>query len=262
MNRRVLLVALAVILALAGTVGVYAYVRSADQRAVASGRAVPVVVATKRIAVGTSWKTALHDGSMSVQQMPASNTPSEALRGLDAGVSSDAVAQSEISPGTPVLREVFGPAVAQTGVLAIPKGLIAITVNVGADADVAGYIGPRSEVAVFVTAPLKLKQAIKEPGTIGDVLTITRVVVPRALVIASSQAAPTSLVGSSSDAGAASSGGVLVTLALAQSDAERLVNQQKIGQITLGLLSASSVITQDGGYINAGVFPTTPIWEK
>jgi pilus assembly protein CpaB len=261
MNRRIVLIAVAVVLALFGTFAVYGYARSADQRAVAGGKAVQVVVATKRVAAGTTWKDAVSSGVLSVQNMPASATPQNSLTGLDAGISQDSVAQSDIAPGQLVLREAFGPATAQTGVLAIPKGKIAITVGIADDADVAGYVAPRSQVIIFVTAPLKLAQGAKAPTTSGDELTVTRTVVPRATVIATSQAAPTNLVGASKDS-TATGGSVLVTVALSQPDAERVINQQKIGQLTLGLLSDSSVVSQDGGYLNAGVFHTAPIWVK
>src|SRR6185312_2138018 len=135
MKRRAVLIALAVVLAIVGTVGVYAYARSADRRAAASSDGVAVVVATKRVAAGTSWQDAIRSDSLSVQQMPKSATPTQALTDLNAGIAQDAVAQSEIAPGTPVLRQVFGPATAQTGVLAIPKGKIAISVSLSSDAD-------------------------------------------------------------------------------------------------------------------------------
>jgi pilus assembly protein CpaB len=261
MKRRALLVALAVVLAIAGTIGVYAYAKSADKRAVANGQGISVLVATKRVSAGTSWQDAVRSGSLSVQNMPKAATPSQALTGLDAGIAQDAVAQSEIAPGTPVLREVFGPATSQTGVLAIPKGKIAITVSLSADADVAGYIAPRSQVIVFVTAPLKLKDGSKSATTTGDDLMVTRTVVPKATVIATSQASPTSLVADGSNSSTTSGGSVMITLAFMQHDAERVINAQKVGQLTLGLLSAESVVAQDGGVVNAGAFDhTTPIW--
>lgn len=261
MNRRIVLIAVAVVLALFGTFAVYSYAQNADKRAVAGGRAVKVLIATKRVAAGTSWSDAVKSGNLSVQNMPASSTPQSALSGLDAGISQNAVAQSDIAPGQVVLREAFGAVTSQTGVLAIPKGLIAITVALGADADVAGYIAPRSNVIIFVTAGLKEPAGTKQATTAGDTLTVTRTVVPRASVIATSAAAPTNLVGKSNDTSAAQ-GSVLVTLALSQKDAQRVINQQKIGQLTLGLLSDTSVVTQDGGYVNAGVFHTAPIWVK
>ena len=72
MNRRTLLIALAVVLALLGTLGVYGYAHSADTRAAASGTARSVLIATKRVAVGTSWKQAVQDGALVVQKLPAS----------------------------------------------------------------------------------------------------------------------------------------------------------------------------------------------
>jgi pilus assembly protein CpaB len=260
MKRRIVLVGVAVVLALFGTFAVYGYAHSADQRAAADGRAVQVVVATKRVAAGTSWKDAV--SSLSVQNVPASAAPQSSLNGLDAGISATSVAQSDIAPGQLVLREAFGPAVAQTGVLAIPQGKIAISLSLGSDADVAGFVGPQSQVAIFVTAPLKLIGK-NHSDTSGDQLTVTRTVVPRAEVIATSQATPTNVAGQTAAQSTSTvAGTVLVTVALSQQDAERVINQQKVGQLTLGLLSASSKVTQDGGYLNAGVFHTAPIWVK
>ena len=113
-----------------------------------------------------------------------------------------------------------------------------------------------------MTAPLKLLGK-NHSDTSGDQLTVTRTVVPRAEVIATSQAAPTNVDGQTAAQSPSSVGGtVLVTVALSQQDAERVINQQKIGQLTLGLLSASSKVVQDGGYVNAGVFHTAPVWVK
>ncbi len=224
MNRRIVLIGVAVVLALFGTFAVYGYAHSADQRAVAGGRAVQVVVATKRVAAGTTWKNAA--GSLSVQKVPSSAAPQDSIASLDAGISASDVAQSDIAPGQLVLREAFGPSVAQTGVLAIPQGKIAISVSLGSDADVAGFVGPHSQIAIFVTA------ALKQPGTnndttAGDQLTVTRTVVPHAEVIATSQSAPTNVDGQTAAQSSTSTGTVLVTIALSQADAERVINAQK-----------------------------------
>ena len=93
-------------------------------------------------------------------------------------------------PGQLVLREAFGPATSQTGVLAIPRGKIAITVTLDGAADVAGFVGPQSQVTIFVTAPLKQLAGSKKQPTTGNELTVTRTVVTRAEVIATSQAQP------------------------------------------------------------------------
>ncbi len=59
MNRRIVLIAVAVVLALFGTFAVYSYAHNADERAVAGGRAVKVLIATKRVAAGTTWADAV-----------------------------------------------------------------------------------------------------------------------------------------------------------------------------------------------------------
>jgi pilus assembly protein CpaB len=261
MNRRIVLIAVAVVLALFGTFAVYSYAHNADERAVAGGRAVKVLIATKRVTAGTSWSDAVKSGNLSVQNVPASSAPQSALSGLDEGIAQTAVAQSDIAPGQVVLREAFGAAASQTGVLGIPAGEIAITVSLGSDTDVAGFVGPHSEVIVFVTGQLS-KSNTKKNQMIGSQPTLTRAVVPRATVIATSAAPPTNLVGKASTDGAASVGTVLVTLALSQTDAERVVLAQKVGQLTLGLLSSTSKVTQDGGQDNTATIPTAPIWAK
>lgn len=262
MKRRILLVGVAVVLALFGTFAVYAYAHNADQRAVAGGRAVHVLIANKRVPAGTTWADAVKSGNLSVQNMPASSAPQSALSSLSADVARTDVAQSDIAAGQVVLREAFGAPTSQTGVLTIPKGDIAISVNLDSESDVAGYVAPGSEVIIFSTAPLKLPDGAKQATTSGDALTVTRTVVPRASVLATSQASPTNLVGASSAGTSSSQGTVLVTLALSQQDAERVVLANKTGSLSLGLLSASSAVSQDGGYVNSGAFHTVPIWMK
>lgn len=278
MKRRSLLVALAIVLAAAGTVGVFAYVRNAHRSTSGSTDAMAVVIATKRIAAGTTWKDARHSGDLSVQHLPASATPAQAITSLDAGIAEDSVAQSDITPGTPVLRQIFGPATSATGVIAIPKGMIALTITISSSGDdVAGYVQPKSQVAIFATAGLKTDKSGKSTTTSttaatsgagsssGDEnLIVTRTVVPRALVLATSQASPTSLVAANdnSTTTSATDQNYLVTLALSQKDAERVINSQNVGHLTLALLSADSEISPDGGYVNAGVFKPQPIWAR
>jgi pilus assembly protein CpaB len=269
MNRRIVLIAVAVVLALFGTFAVYSYAHNADERAVAGGRAVKVLIATKRVAAGTSWADAVKGGTMSVQNMPASSAPQSALSSLSAGVSNSAVAQSDIAPGQVVLREAFGAQTAQTGVVAIPKGLIALSVSLGTDADVAGYVSPQSEVVIFETAKLGLSKsggsaAVGKQNIVGGQsasdLYVTKAIVSRAEVIATSAAAPTDLVGKSDSA--SSGGAVLVTLAVSQQDAERLILAQHTGDLYLGLLSSTSNTSTDAGVMNTGDFKPVRIYVK
>jgi pilus assembly protein CpaB len=267
MKRRIVLIGVAVVLALFGTFAVYSYANNADERAVADGHAVKVLIATKRVAAGTSWSDVVKSGNLSVQNLPAGSAPQSALTSVSDGVSPTAVAQSDIAPGQVVLRESFGTAAPETGVLAIPKGMVAVTVSLGSDQDVAGYVAPRSQVVIFVTSKLKTvsngKTTATPQTTAGDDLSVTKTVLPRTLVIATSAAAPTNLVGKTTDASATTStASVLVTLAVTQQDAERLILAQHVGDLYLGLLSDSSKTTADPGVTNLGLFKPAPIFVK
>ena len=85
MKRRVLTVALALLLATLGTAGVLAYVRQADNRAIAGQRAVEVLVAGKLIPSGTAAGAALRDGLLTIQRLPASSVPADALGSVAPG---------------------------------------------------------------------------------------------------------------------------------------------------------------------------------
>lgn len=258
MNRRIALIALAIVLALVGTFAVYAYAKSADKRAVADTRATSVVIATKRIPAGTSWADAVKGGYLTSEHLPAGSAPSSALSSVaQAEIGSNAVAEADIAPGQIVLHQAFGTATPKTGVLSIPKGDIAVSVTLNSGSNVANYVAPGSEVIVFVTAKLKGKRLV-DLSSNGD-LYVNRTVVPRAKVLATSTA-PTTEVAGANGGTATGDSNTLVTLALSQSDAQRVILQQQIGQLYLGLLSASSKVGMDGGVVNVGNFKPVPTW--
>jgi pilus assembly protein CpaB len=263
MNRRIVLVAAAVVLALVGTFAVYSYAHNADQRAVAGTKATTVLVATSRVPAGTSWAEAVKKKYFTPEKMPSDSAPQTALASVaNAAIGSDAVAQSDIAPGQIVLRESFAAKTATTGVLSIPKGDIAISFQVGSDADVAGFVGPGSEVIIFLTSQLTGKKIPSAYTTSGATPTFTKTVVPRANVLATSQAATTQVAGSSSSSDATSGGTVLLTIALSQKDAERVILSEKIGTLYLGLLSATSRVSADPGVLNIGSFQPVPVFVK
>jgi pilus assembly protein CpaB len=80
-------------------------------------------------------------------------------------------------------------------------------------------------------------------------------------VIATSQDAPSDVSGGKSSNNN-STKNVLVTLAVTQQDAERLILSQQIGQVYLALLSDSSVTAPDGGVLNTAIFKPTPVFVK
>lgn len=265
MKRRIGLVSAAVVLALIGTIAVYSYGRKADQRAAVGSRAVTVLVAAKQVPAGTSWADVVKGHFAKVERLPADAAPSSALASVaNAGIGSNAVTQGDIASGQILLRESFGSAVPQTGALALPAGMIAVTVSLPSNADVAGFVGPKSQVIIFHSAQVT-KVGTSGQSVTGQQPTITKTLVPRATVLATSQAAPTSTTGAATAnaASASANGSVLVTLALSQLDAQRVILGQKIGDLYLGLLSgASRVSGSDPGVLNVGVLRPVPIDPK
>ncbi len=263
MKRRIGFVSAAVVLALIGTIAVYSYGRRADQRATAGGRAVTVLVAAKQVPAGTSWADVVKGKYAKAEQMPAGSTPSSALSSVTtAGLGSNAVTQAAIASGQILLRESFGSAVPQTGALALPNGMIAVSVSLPGNADVAGYVGPKSQVVIFQTAQVT-KVGTTGQSVAGQQLTMTKTLVPRATVLATSQAAPTNVTGAATANATTTNGSVLVTLALSQSDSQRVILGQKVGDLYLGLLSsASRVSSSDPGVLNVGVLRPAPIYVK
>jgi pilus assembly protein CpaB len=258
MNRRIALVAVAIVLALVGTIAVYSYAHNADQRAVAKTQSTTVLVAQKAVPAGTTWSEALKGGYLQEQRVPVDSAPSSALSSLTALVPVGEVATAGIAAGQIVLRPAFGEKSATTGILAIPAGKMAVSVTMGSNADVAGFVQNGSEVAIFATFKLAASAASKAIGT--DLYT-TKLLFARVGVIATSQAPPGDLNGSKT-AQNGGGAGVLVTLALSQAEAERIILAQQVGQLYLGLLSDTSVTAPDGGVTNVGVFSPAPIFVK
>jgi pilus assembly protein CpaB len=280
MKRRIAVIVLAVVLAAAGTGAVYAYVHKADQRALAGAKASRVVIVDRRIPAGTAWSDVLSGNYVHQDKVPSDTVPQDAITTLSGSVGDKQVAGSDIAAGQIVVSQMFGAKTSVTGALAIPDDKIAVSVSVPSNADVAGFVQPQSEVAIFATykvAPLKKDTKSGSansadsvpPGTLGSAdggsvdVYATKMLLPRVTVLATSQAAPSKVEGASNASGlggGSSTSNVLVTLALSQADAERLILSQQVGQLYLALLSANSTTSTDPGVINAAKFSPAPIF--
>jgi pilus assembly protein CpaB len=267
-KRRVLAVGVAVALALAGSVAIVAYVRGADQRALAGREAAWVLLATRRIPAGTTGATLRARGLVERVAVPAATVPADALAELPADL--DALALSaDVQPRQLLLRGQFAEPTRLTGGLTLPEGRLAVSVEMTAAGRVAGFVRPGAMVAVFDTFTV---QEGKGRIPAGDGLSsrheynqATRVLLPRVEVIAvgergtsgaaTSGTAPTAAPGG---AGAAAKGGatVLVTVAVTQPEAERLVHAAHTGALYLALLDDTAAIEPGTGVDNNTLFPS------
>src|SRR5579859_5958857 len=213
MKRRLLIIVLALILAAVGTTGVLAYVRGANARAIAGMKAVSVLVAQKKITSGTTAGSALRSGLLASQTLPASSVPADALSAIPGALSS-LVLSADLQPGQLLLRPMLVTAAHTTSGLAIPPGMMALTLSFCLPEVVAGSVVAGSQVAVFDTVGFNGTGGLSGmPGCSGAHAQFggtvkTRVVLTRVLVLSVGAAAPagvTSTSGSSALSGSGSS---------------------------------------------------------
>jgi pilus assembly protein CpaB len=254
MNRRVLAIAMALLLAVIGTSAVLAYVNRATARAMAGLKAVNVLVAQQQIPAGTPVGVAWQDGSLREETLPARSVSPDAIGSITADLGS-LVMSSVVMPGQVLLRQMLVPAAQVSGGLAIPGSMVAVTIPLCLPEAVAGYVHAGSQVAIFDTfssQSLSSQESCSQAGVShqgqASGTVETRVVLPRVVVLAvgaagSSQGGSVSGLG----AGSQSMGGVLVTLAVDQADAERVIELTETGLPYLALLTPASQTGFDTG---------------
>lgn len=223
-RRRVLLVAAAVVAA-AGTVLVFLYVRGADNRAEDRFKTTEVLVATAQISQGETIASAAANGKLVLEPVAEGQVLPGAVSttsGLDS-----LVALTTIYPGEQIIPQKLGDDAAASSALPIPPGKLAISVNLSDPARVAGFINPGSEVAVIYSGT---NPTTGQP--------FTRTLLDRATVLGVGSSTPAPVSGqdpASQPAEAVSR--TLLTLAISQIDAQRILFAQGNGELTFALLT-------------------------
>ena len=241
MNRRIVLLLAAVLIAGLGTTFVFFYVKSADDRALEAQAPVTVLVAKVPIAAGTRVQDAANAGAFEARELPAASVAPGALSSVEALAQSVVVAP--IFPGQQILGPMFSAAAAATAVsgLPLPPGKIAVSFQFGDPQRVAGFVVPGSEVVVFLS------------GVIGSSGDVTRVLLPRVTVVA---AGPTTAAPPADPATANVEPfpRALLTLALDQIEAEKIIFASTKGTLYLGLLNGASNIAPGPGVTAGSLF--------
>lgn len=228
-RRRILLIAAAFIAAL-GTILVFLYVRSADARAEARFDTVNILRAVAPIETGESIEAAASTGKLALQPVPRDQlmanyqTSIDDLRGL--------VALGTIYPGEQIISDKFGGEAAAASPLGIPKGELAISVNLTDPARVAGFVNPGSEVAVF------LNGNDEDTGS-----TYTRMLLDRVTVLGVGSTTPVSTTTTTPEGDVTEQlPSTLLTLALSGKDAQRVLYATSNGELAFALLTESSAV--------------------
>ncbi|MGH3738572.1 MAG: Flp pilus assembly protein CpaB [Micromonosporaceae bacterium] len=260
MTRRIIAIAIALVLAVVGTVLVFGYVKTADARALAGQKAVRVLVAKERIPAGTSVATIRADKLAQIVTMPASSLPPTALGGFEKSAD-PLVLTADVQVSQLLLRGMFAERAKSTGGLSIPKGKVAVSVQLETPEQVAGFVRPGTTIAIFHTFNTVDK---KHPEPNGEGLKLkeganqaTRMLLAKVEVLA---------VGAYGQPGTKTSNGksttttsdnkkqqttqLAVTVAVTQAEAERLVHALRTSSLYLAMVTDSSGVKPGAGVDN------------
>lgn len=243
MDRRKILLIVAVLVAALGATMVFLYVRTADNRAEERFVTVDVLRATAPIAPGETIEDAQAAGKLALQATPndqvlaGAQTTTDALTGR--------VALTTIYPGEQIIDSKFGETSSVQSSLQIPEGKIAISVNLTDPARVAGFVNPGSNVAVFLNSTDET-----------DGKPYTRMLLGRVTVLGVGSTTPVSTT-TTDETGVATTEQLprtLLTLSLDQTEAERVLYAQSNGELAFALLTDTSTVAPGPAVTAADLF--------
>jgi pilus assembly protein CpaB len=243
MDRRRILLVVAVLVAALGSGLVFLFAKGADTRAEQKFDTVEVLRATAVINPGEKFEDAQAAGKLALQSVAQDSlldgyqTTADSLGGT--------VSLGTIYPGEQIISAKWGTSAAVQSSLQIPDGLMAISVNLTDPARVAGFVNPGSTVSVFVT------------GTdAASGLGFTRLLLERVTVLGVGSTTPVSTT-TTDTSGASTTEQLprtLLTLALDQNQAQRVLYAASNGELAFGLLTDKSTVAADPGVDAASLF--------
>lgn len=259
MKSRLLAITLAVVLAVVGIVAVLAYVRQANARAVNGLRAESVLVAAANIPAGTSLSTAKAGRDLTTEMVPDSSVTNP-VKSVTA-TNENYVVSGPVAKGQVLLENMLATSTSDTaGGFVIPKGLIAISIDVCVPEAVADYVTAGSNIDVFDTWMSNAVATQETPscnpehsvlgtgdlenGLIGTGLVLTDISV---LAVGQNPVSQSTSAGSSTtvttqpvSSSSSSTSETLLVVAVTESEAQTLITMGQIGIPYLALLGPGS----------------------
>lgn len=151
MNRRVIGLVVAVLLAAVATVAIYMYVTRADERAAEEFELRQVYVATQRIEAGTPADVAISQALIERRDLPETAVAEGAIGSLEQ--LEGLVAVAPIVPGQQIVTASFGDqAQVPTGTgsdIEVPEGLQAVAVDLSVVPGVAGFVDAGDRISIL-----------------------------------------------------------------------------------------------------------------
>lgn len=232
MDRRKLLLVVAVIIAALGTGLVYLYVQGAEDRATEQFDGVSVLTANAVIPAGESIEQAMKSAKLVETKISRNQMLTGAMS--DTTAIAGQSANTAIYPGEQIIPAKFSEGVvAAASVLPIPEGMVASSVQLSDPARVAGFVNPGSKISIFMNGT----------GQGGE--PFTRLLLEDVTVLGVGSTTP--VAASTTDATGATTTEqlprTLVTLALGQRDAERASFAAANGELWVALRTDKSKIS-------------------
>lgn len=250
MKRPALAIAAAIGLAILAGIGVFAYTAQASDRAIASaGDTATALVAVQPLGVGTSFGDAVESGAIESRTFPADAVPAGAVRAAS-DVDAAAIALTAINADQLLMRGDFGSELPVAGPLAVPAGKLGMSLELSDPARVGSFLRPGSQIAVYGTVDVP---STSDAGSIPA--KETNLVVDRVTVIGIGDA--TQAQSDTADQQAAET--ALVTVAVDQGQAARLVQAVQTGALYLALLGDGAELAAQPGVTGAEVFLAPPV---
>lgn len=254
MARRSMLLIAAVLIAALGTAMIVLYVKGIDDRATEGQELVEVLTATSIIEAGETVGAAQEAGKFEAKKVRRDDMVAGAL---DSTTSiTDLVALGTVYPGEQIIADRFGT-LGNVESLVIPDDKMAVSIELTDFERVAGFVNPGSEVAVFGTAAAPIKRM---PG--GDEQTlssVTRIILTRVPVIGVGTTSVTSRT-TTTDEGEQVTESVprtILTLAVTQEEAEKLVLADRTTELTFALLGTETKSQDKAGVNPVDILPET-----
>ncbi len=242
MGRRTLLMIAAVVIAALGAAMIFLYVQGINDRAEANQSPREVLAATAQIDAGESIDDAVAAGKLDLVSFAEKDVLDGAVQNTE--TLSGQVALTTIFPNEQIIPGKFGAPGSKTSIT-IPDGTMAVSVSLTDPARVAGFITPGSNVSVFASGALPTENTDPnaDPGVAAS-STFTQLLLPSVQVIGVGTTTVLSTT-TTDETGAATTEQLpktLLTLALTQKEAEKVIFASGNGQLALGLLNDKSKV--------------------
>jgi len=240
MDRRRILLVVAVLVAALGSALVFLYTKGADTRAEKKFDTVEVLEATAVINPGEKFEDAQTAGKLALKPVAQDalldgyQTTTDSLAGT--------VSLGTIYPGEQIIQAKWGTSVAVQSSLQIPDGMMAKSINLTDPGRVAGFVNPGSDVAVFFSGT---------DATSG--LPFTRLLLDKVTVLGVGSTTPVSTT-TTDQTGASTTEQLprtLITLALTQQQVEKTTFASANGELSFALLTDKSTVAPDTAGVDA-----------